>query len=138
MLLRKLLRRLQQHRVSRTCERSAAQSIELLERAASRVERGHCQGAFARDAASESVASTSSRAVAWDIIGALRVEGARAGYYDVTHSIACREIMRYARSQGFASMEDWQDAPGRTGAQVAAGLRECASRIKREQGAQDV
>ena len=93
----------------------------ILVRAAEIVEKGWCQGATARDAKGVSVATDDPRATRWCLIGAIaKAEYELKGWVKVGGHTACEQAC------GGSGLTSFNDAPGRTAAQVAAALRRAA------------
>ena len=88
--------------------------VGLGERAARRIERGWCQGVLALDADGVAVLSWDRRAVRWCAAGAIHAE---AEGHVVSH--ACEWFI----AQIGRDITDFNDAAGRTVAEVAALLR---------------
>jgi hypothetical protein len=92
---------------------------EVLLRAAERVERGWCQRDTAQTADGERTTSNSPRAVRWCAAGA--VFGQAAPDDNCWKAVTVlREFLRVD------SLSQWNDAPGRTAAEVAAAMRTAA------------
>jgi hypothetical protein len=94
--------------------------VEKLERAAVIVERGWTQGTFARNEAGERVDMWTKEATCFCVSAALQKVDGR------NRSDAWNRFDGYARKRGFRHMADFNDAPGRTQAEVAQALRQCA------------
>jgi hypothetical protein len=104
---------------------------DVLERAAARVERGWTRGHYARDARGRRASPRGRVAVAWCAEGAIAAEygmpSAEGPAYDAF--LALSKLLRSV-SPGAKSVYDWNDAPGRTQAEVVAALREAARRAR--------
>lgn len=95
---------------------------EVLHRAADLLEEfGWCQGYFAEDSAGEWVEEDDAAAVAFCASGALlrAMADLNAPYMRSTN-----ELLK--TPPGFSHTPEWNDAPGRTKAEVVACLREAA------------
>lgn len=93
-------------------------TLEILRAGRARIERGWCQGAFARDANGHDVLSRSPRARAWCTSGAVEFDSRpmSAGAF-AAHVALCAALPADWIEDGAAS---WNDAPGRTQAEVLA------------------
>lgn len=94
---------------------------DILERAAARVERGWTQDAFARDTNGLECSVFSEHAIAWCLAGAVDAE---------TSMRAAVFLEAIGAAIGMDAVT-WNDAPGRTQAEVVTALRE-AARLARE------
>jgi|SRR5689334_2922527 len=108
---------------------------EALEAAARLIERGHCKGAAARDADGGEVYLTSATACSWSAEGAIRMAcaycnwpGALSATDMVLFELAdhLRILHGIAENRRYRILWDWNDAPERTAAEVAAEMRACA------------
>ncbi len=99
---------------------------DILRRAAELVELGWCRGHVAENAAGLSVRACDPCAVKWCAAGALDC----AAGLDTAAMVEAWRLVTNAvhRREGHKSLDlvTWNDAPGRTQAEVAALLRECA------------
>lgn len=92
------------------------------------------QNEFARDAAGRAVYHTSSLATCWCARGAI----AAVNDEEDDHTANNRNWKAAAQLMGFHDVHDieqWNDAPGRTQAEVVAALREAARQSSRSDGA---
>ncbi len=76
-----------------------------------------CQGSLARDQDGNSLGSGDPDACQWCMIGAIEKS------LFIT-SKAFSRLERVVKSKGFEIIADWNDAPGRTHAEVIAALKE--------------
>lgn len=97
-------------------------AADLLDRAAGRVERGWTQHVYAKDQHGLAVDPRFKGAVLWCAVGALacdRASGHVAEYAELS-------LMRLVSEP----VSIWNDAPGRTQAEVAGLMRETAKRLR--------
>jgi len=97
-------------------------TAEILRKAADLIEpEGKwTQGYYARNSSGDIRVATDSEAVCWCAIGAIR---------KVSHTTASREAIVVAQMLGFKGSDElvnWNDAKGRTQAEVVAALRAAA------------
>lgn len=96
---------------------------EVLLKAAELVERGWCQGTGAKNGAGREVSTTGRAAVCWCAEGAL----GRAAHGCEDHDFyAAKNALLRALPSLVLSIPEWNDAPGRTQAEVVAALRAAA------------
>lgn len=96
---------------------------EVLLKAAALVERGWTQDAGARSAKGNHVRSTGRAAVCWCAEGA--IQKAAFGGDGYAYHFAKGALLR-ALPKRALSIPDWNDAPGRTQAEVVAALKAAA------------
>ena len=104
---------------------------DALERAADLIEPegAWTQGALYRDALGEPAGAASGKAVCWCAVGALNE--VRGPFSDAFEAVEA--LLPKPRTFHLRPLSDWNDAPGRTQAEVVAKLREAAA-LAREQG----
>lgn len=89
-----------------------AQAVELLRRVEARLRQGWTQGAWARDARSRRLGASSSRARCWCIAGAVWAER------DERPPLVSARALCALRGVCGVDLLGWNDAPGRTQAEV--------------------
>ena len=104
------------------------QVIDALVRARGLVERGWCQGWFARDADGYEVAAVSPQACRFCALGAIR----HATNVFVEGDNCIRLVLRAGGNEALGDLFTWNDAPERTQADVLA-LYDRAIALAREE-----
>lgn len=97
---------------------------ELRDKAADFVERGWCQRAYALNAAGERIFERSLTATCWCVYGALHAAMPDTGPESLhLCALAVGEMRSELRLMPSESLDTWNDAQGRTQAEVVAALR---------------
>jgi len=114
---------------------STKSPAEVLEAAADLLEKpgAWTQNEFARDAVGRVVYPTSTLATCWCVRGAI----AAVNEEEDDHAANTRNWKAAAKLLGFHDVHDieqWNDTPGRTQAEVVAALREAARQASRRGG----
>lgn len=100
---------------------------QVLREAAALVEKGHCKGEYARDAQGLKVDRDSPSAVSWCAFGAI----ARAnGTLLNDQAVACESALEAVVED---DVQEWNDAPERTAAEVAEAMRKAAESLENHQ-----
>src|SRR6266536_3174220 len=103
----------------------------MLSEARGLLQRGWCRGAQARDGAGSGVPAWSDDARTWSLLGALlaswyREQGQGLDVDVVAHSVDARALgdatAALGEAAGSASLEQWNDEPRRTLADVVAAI----------------
>ena len=107
--------------------REDAVVMSILDLAASLVEEGWCQNAWACNADGADRVETDSDATAWCLAGAIR----RAGYDLCASRLLTDRALTYVWKVNGASVpnSEWNDMPGRKAAEVVALLKRAAQEI---------
>lgn len=105
-------------------------AIAVLRDAHKLLERGWCQGSMARDGSGTVVASHDKQACSWCASGALRTAASAAtaigDRFERTDALdKARWLLR--RETGAVYISEWNDAPGRTQAEVLAAVDRAAA-----------
>lgn len=108
-------------------------TLEILKAARERVAKGWTQGEVARDAAGLAVGSISQDAVCWCSLGALNGALGPGESWDGWSD--AKKLLRIAAGiYDNISIVDWNDAPGRTQAEVIAAFTRAIEMCGRENG----
>ena len=95
--------------------------LKVLESARDLVTQGWTQGAGARDRNGKAVHPWSAQARSWSVLGAI-VCGDSTRQGRVPMSLLAEAVVVLAAALHTASLNDWNDVPGRTQADALAGL----------------
>ena len=101
-------------------------SADALHAVAAQIARGWSQGADARDADGRAVPLSSDAARAWSPLGAfalLATDGIPTVHVR-------RALVAFADVTGADSLQDWNDAPGRTRAEVLSALGKAIEHVE--------
>lgn len=95
-------------------------TVELLKAARERVAKGWCQGWFAKDAAGEETLEELGDACAWCVRGAIYASAKHGEPESVSAEMALHDTLKDsgAALSVVGPLEEWNDAPGRTQAEV--------------------
>jgi hypothetical protein len=108
-------------------------AIDLLRSTAALIGSGWCQGADARDARGRTVEPWQPEARRWSLLGAIvaETEPARLETGLLREVELRRALQALATVVCSESLDEWNDEPGRTQAEVIAALDSAAARLRR-------
>lgn len=108
--------------------------IQILQEARSYIARGWCAYAYARDTNCSPINPTTPDACCWDIRGALYKANHQLGFtYQTALYVTARRALRTSVQSEL--LEEWNDTPGRTQAEVLAAFDRAIEMEKGKVGA---